>query len=158
MTNSSEIKFGDIVMPHYQGVYGSTHRLTLDWCVRGVLPDGRRFALIVREGFTFDGASIPRALWRICGHPLEVPRVAAALAHDWLYTAHVCDRETADTIYKAIMIAVGISSWRAAIEHAALRLFGSRAYAAKSAGGIELARRRGALIITPSQTPSKEES
>ena len=57
MTNSSEIKFGDIVMPHYQGVYGSTHRLTLDWCVRGVLPDGRRFALIVREGFTFDGAS-----------------------------------------------------------------------------------------------------
>ena len=82
MTNSSEIKFGDIVMPHYQGVYGSTHRLTLDWCVRGVLPDGRRFALIVREGFTFDGASIPRALWRICGHPLEVPRVAAALAHD----------------------------------------------------------------------------
>ena len=148
--------YGGVEMPIYQGVYGSMHRLTLDWCVCGELPDGRRFKLTVRAGFTFDGASIPRALWRLCGHPLEVPRVAAALAHDWLYAAHVCDRETADAIYKALMLAVGISSWRAAIEHAALRLCGSKAYRDRTPGGIALARQRGALIITSSQTPIKE--
>lgn len=158
MTNSDEVKFGEIVMPHYQGVYGSTHRLTLDWCVRGELPDGRRFVLIVREGFTFDGASIPRWLWRVCGHPLEVPRVAAALAHDWLYAAHVCDRATADAIYKALMLAVGISSWRAAIEHAALRCCGAKAYRDRTTGGIALARQRGSLIITPSQNPTHKEA
>tara|TARA_R110002020_G_scaffold175493_1_gene367403 strand:+ start:19769 stop:20167 length:399 start_codon:yes stop_codon:yes gene_type:complete len=35
--------------------------------------------------FCFDGCSIPRALWRICGHPLSPRYLAAALVHDWLY-------------------------------------------------------------------------
>ena len=44
------------------------------------------FGFTVPAGTTTDGASIPRWLWRVCGHPLEAPRVYAALLHDWLYS------------------------------------------------------------------------
>lgn len=51
-----------------------------DWTVEVC---GYRFT--VPAGATTDGASIPRFLWRVCGHPLMVPRVYAALLHDWIY-------------------------------------------------------------------------
>ena len=51
-----------------------------DWTVEVC---GYRFT--VPAGATTDGASIPRFLWRVCGHPLESPRLYAALLHDWIY-------------------------------------------------------------------------
>ena len=51
-----------------------------DWTVEVC---GYRFT--VPAGATTDGASIPRFLWRVCGHPLMAPRVYAALLHDWIY-------------------------------------------------------------------------
>ena len=96
--NRASAMYGDVAMPIVHGVEGSTVALVADWSVSGFLPDGRVFRIRVRNGFVYDGASIPRLLWRLCGHPLEAPRIAAALAHDWLYSSHVCDRETADAI------------------------------------------------------------
>ena len=40
----------------------------------------------VPAGFETDGASIPRFLWRICGHPMEAPRLYLAIIHDWFYS------------------------------------------------------------------------
>lgn len=54
--------------------------LVEDWTVEVC---GYRFT--VPAGATTDGASIPRFLWRVCGHPLMAPRVYAALQHDWIY-------------------------------------------------------------------------
>lgn len=71
--------YGDVDMPIYQGVKGSTVILVADWRVSGILPDGRVFRIHVKKGFVFDGASIPRFLWRLCGHPLEAPRIAAEI-------------------------------------------------------------------------------
>lgn len=51
-----------------------------DWTVE---VNGYRFT--VPAGTSTDGASIPRFLWRVCGHPLESPRLYAALLHDWIY-------------------------------------------------------------------------
>ena len=51
-----------------------------DWTVEVC---GYRFT--VPAGTSTDGASIPRFLWRVCGHPLESPRLYAALLHDWIY-------------------------------------------------------------------------
>ena len=51
-----------------------------DWTVEVC---GYRFT--VPSGTRTDGASIPRFLWRVCGHPLEAPRLYAALLHDWIY-------------------------------------------------------------------------
>lgn len=43
------------------------------------------FRFTVPAGVSTDGASIPRFLWRVCGHPYESPRLYAALLHDWIY-------------------------------------------------------------------------
>ena len=98
----------------------------------------RGFEFTVPAGTRTDGASIPRMLWRVCGHPLETPRVYAATLHDWLYgggspgTARPTRKE-ADECYYALLRHFGIAAWRAKIEYWALRLFGAGHYGARSA-------------------------
>lgn len=94
----------------------------------------------IPAGFKTDGASIPRFLWRVCGTPLDVPRVYAALVHDWLYsggipnTARLHDalysggpvvtRAEADALYRDLQIALGVSRFKACVEWGALRVCG----------------------------------
>jgi len=101
-------KYGSVEMPDVKVAKGSTAILLTDWSVEGKLPDGRCFYINVKAGFVFDGASIPRWLWPVCGNPLEAPRLAAALAHDWIYAAKARDRADADAIYREICRMVGI--------------------------------------------------
>lgn len=98
------------------------------------------FAFTVPKGAETDGASIPRFLWRVCGHPLEAPRVYAAMLHDWLYSgvdpaedkggAHPSDvsRADADLCYYNLLRHFGVSWWRAKTEYYALRMFGGSHY------------------------------
>ena len=118
-----------VPMPHVTpGVVAGTWRLTQTYHFAATLPEGRAFEIWIREGFIFDGASIPRALWRVCGAPMEIPRVAAALMHDWLYRAQVCERALADEIFNYVCKLVGMSSWRTGPEWLALWLFGWAAW------------------------------
>lgn len=75
-----------------------------------------------------DGASIPRVLWRVCGHPLQYPRVYAALLHDWLYGGggrETCPtRADADAVYRDLLIDLGWGRVKSYTEYCALRLFG----------------------------------
>ena len=144
-----------VIMPSYRGDAATgKHVVSTAWQVSGVLPDGRKFTVRVFGGFSFDGASIPRTFWRLCGHPMEVPRVAAALAHDWLYAAHVCDRATADAIYAEICRMVGMASLRVTIEHAALRIFGCRAWKNHGESEQGFARSHGEFVL---QTQRRKE-
>ncbi len=105
-----------------------------DWDVYDVC--GFRF--VVPAGTSTDGASIPRILWRVCGHPLQAPRVYAAMLHDWLYTgeesgldgAQPSDvtRQEADECYYALLRHFGVPAWRAKVEYWALRMFGGSHY------------------------------
>ena len=142
------MKFGGIEMPVYQGYDSDDRHITRAlFQVDGVLGDGRVFEIMVAEGFIFDGASIPRALWRLCGHPMSVPRVAAALAHDWLYAAHVCDRAVADEIYRILCKRVGISGFCAGTEYYTLRLFGGSAWKSHGEEDQNAARKCGMLVL-----------
>jgi hypothetical protein len=134
-------------MPHVQGVEDSVYRLTRDWRVRGRLDDGRAYEIEIREGFEFDGCSIPRALWRLCGHPCEVPRVAAALAHDFLYRSHICERDMADAIFRQICADVGIGKIRRNIEYATLRVAGFVAWNGHDESTQKAARQMGTLML-----------
>jgi len=84
----------------------------------------------VAAGFVTDGASIPRSLWRLCGHPLETPRLYAAILHDWLYSGGVGDdgcvptRAEADRIFRDVLIELGVSRIRAYVEWAAVSVCG----------------------------------
>ena len=82
----------------------------------------------IPAGTTTDGASIPRWLWGICGHPLQLPRLYAALVHDWLYDGgdETATRADADDLYRDLLIALGAPRWKAYIEWVALRVFGGR--------------------------------
>jgi hypothetical protein len=111
------------------GVKG-TWRLLEPYHVDIKLSDGSVFEFWIKAGFVFDGASIPRFLWRLCGHPLEAPRIAAALAHDWLYRAQVTDRDIADDIFNILCKRVGMACWRTGPEYYALRIFGWAAWRA----------------------------
>lgn len=98
-----------------------------DWHIDNVC--GLRFT--IDAGFSTDGASIPRFLWRVCGHPLKAPRVYAATLHDYLYR-HGWEigvsREVADDCYYSLCRHFGIAAWRAGTEYYALRWFGAANY------------------------------
>ena len=83
------------------------------------LPNG--LIVIIKAGFIFDGASIPKWAWSIIGHPLSHKLIRFALLHDALYASeylprHICDSFGRDflrdfeklcyakyqTIYKAV--------------------------------------------------------
>ena len=88
------------------------------------------FPFTVPAGFVTDGASIPRFLWRICGHPMSTKRLPAAVLHDWFYYS-VTDftRAEADQAYRDGLITLGFPRWKANLEYYALRLFGGSHYA-----------------------------
>jgi hypothetical protein len=106
-----------------------------DWTVE-ILRKDSVLAFTVPAGATTDGASIPRFLWRLCGHPLMAPRVYAALLHDWLYAGvgepryewedapYSVDRSEADDCYYRLLRHFGIGSFVAHVEWSALRVFG----------------------------------
>lgn len=96
-------------------------RLKFDWTV---VFRGEYYT--VPAGTETDGASIPRALWLICGEPMKVPRLYAALIHDFLYSGGdpEATRKDADDLYRDLQIALGISKWKAYVEWSTLRVCG----------------------------------
>ena len=106
-----------------------------DWHIDDVV----NYTFTVPAGTTTDGASIPRFLWRVCGHPLEAPRVYAAMLHDWLYAGvdpakpqgaapSGITRKDADLCYYFMLRHFGVSRFKAMIEYLALRMFGGSHY------------------------------
>lgn len=77
----------------------------------------------VPAGTSTDGASIPR--------------VYAALVHDYLYGGggpSCVTRADADAIYRALLVALGWGSFRAGVEYYALRLFGGSHWTERTDG------------------------
>lgn len=64
----------------------------------------------VPAGTITDGASIPRALWLIAGHPREGDIAQAAACHDVLYRRGLVTRKRADEILIEGMECLG-ASW-----------------------------------------------
>lgn len=96
----------------------------------------RRFVLVepwvwngikVVAGFVCNLASIPRLLWWIVD-PLDLGE-AGALLHDWLYKNHGgYMRAEADRFFLEIMLADGVTPWRAQAAYRAVRMFGGVAW------------------------------
>lgn len=127
------------ILPAFIAREDGMYELAFDWKIEvsfGVVE--------IKRGFVTDGASVPRMAWLFAGHPMESPRVYAALVHDWLYCAHVCDRRTADLIYKEVLERYR-AKWRVWIEWKALDLFGQAAWDSHGVGDQDFARRHGAF-------------
>ena len=78
----------------------------------------------VPAGFASDGASIPRWLWPLVGHPFAPIRARASLLHDWLYESKIVSRAEADDIYRTVLIETGMLAPFAWLEWIVLRCAG----------------------------------
>ena len=65
------------------------------------LPGNRQ--ILIKKGFVFDGASIPRFFWRIIGHPLDHEFIRAVLLHDGLYAAELLAQALSDEAFLEFM-------------------------------------------------------
>lgn len=107
-------------------ISGELWELADDW---NVWIKGQRYT--IPKGFVTDGASIPRVLWRVCGHPMSTQRFPVALFHDWAYSTEctfVFTRSHADEIYRDGLISLGFKPWKANLEYTTLRLCGGSHY------------------------------
>lgn len=104
-----------------------------------------RWQIRVREGYDTDGASIPRAAWRVVGHPFEEYE-AAAIVHDVLYDSEYWVRDQADDCFHDLMRACGVGKLRAGIMYRAVRMFGGPTWKKHTEESIAEAKRF--LVVT----------
>lgn len=85
------------------------------------------------EGASWDGATIPRGLWSIAGHPLEQRWRWASYWHDRLCESATCveDRTIADAVFLRLLRSAGIVRWRRLAMWAAVRFYGLILWRAK---------------------------
>jgi hypothetical protein len=86
------------------------------------LEDGRSWCF--PAGRTTDGASIPRVLWTLIGHPLEGLFLRPSIAHDDLYRSGAVSRGKADAMFRRQLLSEGVEPWRAAAMYAGVRIGG----------------------------------
>lgn len=90
---------------------------------------------IIACGLVSDGASIPRFLWPILGHPFQHPMREAAILHDFLYYYNVVPRKIADQIFYDALVESGMNRYKAQIYYFGVRVGGRSAYKKHSKKG-----------------------
>ena len=88
----------------------------------------KEYELIIKKGFVFDGASIPRILWTTLGCPFGELYTAPACVHDALYSTTVFERKECDKIFHRAMRAKGVDDFTAKEMYLAVRAFGEDSY------------------------------
>lgn len=86
--------------------------------------------LTVPAGFKSDGASVPRAFWRVVFPSSDTTALRAAFVHDYIYRTHPLDwtKEDADNLFFDFLVKDGIPKWRAWLAYKAVDLFGRCAW------------------------------
>lgn len=69
----------------------------------------KNYEVLIKAGFVFDGASIPRFCWRIIGHPFQMPLLVCATPHDILYASESFTQSECDWIFIELMQLVKIN-------------------------------------------------
>lgn len=79
--------------------------------------------ITVPAGFVTDFASVPRipVAYLLAGDEAH----EEAVVHDWLYTTHLCDRATADGVFREAMGATGQAAWRSWLMWLGVRVGGA---------------------------------
>jgi len=88
----------------------------------------KQYFFDIKEGYCFDGASIPRFFWRVIGSNTDNQFLIPALIHDVLCENHQYidnDRELSSKIFRALLLASGVSELKANIMYSAVDLYQS---------------------------------
>ncbi len=81
------------------------------------------FVIEVPKGFKSNGASIPRFLWSVVGHPWGEYEQAAWL-HDYMYFKQAFDRKKCDQIFYESMGVLAVAGWKKKVMYAGVRVGG----------------------------------
>lgn len=86
----------------------------------------KKYSFTIRKNYCWDGATIPRFLWRLVGSNTEVRYMVPSLIHDILCENHKYvnnDRYFADKVFEALLIAAGVNKLKARIMFMAVDSF-----------------------------------
>lgn len=114
------------VAVHRSDEAGNVYRLLKPYVVHSVLA--------VPAGFESDGASVPRAFWRIVFPPGDELALPAAVVHDYLYrnggkaAGSTWNRSEADDLFLSLMLENGVGSFRAWSAWIGVRIFGGSSW------------------------------
>lgn len=103
-------------------------------------------AVLIRSGTLTDGTSIPRAFWRVIGHPFVKDILPHALGHDGLYMSELVTRKQADDWFLDSMLLAGVPWWKRNAIWTAVRIGGWKTWNAHTADSVIAARRQVKLI------------
>lgn len=80
--------------------------------------------VIIPSGYTSDGMSVPRFLWRLLSPPIYGETLVPSIIHDWMYDSLYCSRLEADKYYYFGLRANGYPLWKSVLTFIGVRLFG----------------------------------
>ena len=91
---------------------------------------GGKPTITVPWGFQSDGASVPRAFWRLIFPKGDEKALRAAIIHDWIYRTHPAGwtKAEADKLFYELLKADGVPTWRAWLAYQGVKWFGHIAW------------------------------
>lgn len=108
---------------------------------------GKRYSIVVKAGFRFDGASIPSLFWAVVGSPFDPRNLVFSCFHDALYETEAVSRPMCDVFMLAIMDYECISKWKAKGMYRAVRMFGGNTWRGHTQKSIDGAKRYFDIVI-----------
>jgi hypothetical protein len=131
---------------YYVGEAGCT--LVHDWLC--LATDGKEYK--IPAGFWFNGGSIPAAFWQATFTPFDMRVIHGFLFHDWAYSSHCCDKDTADLTLQKIIDAEKLSV-KGALVAAAVFAFGKSSWKLDATDRLYMRQLR-QIIIESGRNPS----
>ena len=86
----------------------------------------KSYSFTIPKGYCFDGATIPRFLWRVIGSKTDNTFLIAALIHDILCENHGYvnnDRNFSSKVFRALLISGGVGKVKAQVMYLAVDNF-----------------------------------
>lgn len=80
------------------------------------LKNNQMYNFEIAKGYCWDGASIPRAFWRLIGSKTDSSFLIASCVHDYMCENHECvgkNRNLSSKIFRGLLIATGVSKMKA---------------------------------------------
>lgn len=91
-----------------------------------IVYDSKQYNFSVSKGYKWDGATIPRLLWRIIGSSTEPEFLIASCIHDVLCENHNyidSDRNLSSKIFRGLLLEAGVCKFKANLMYAGVDTF-----------------------------------
>ena len=94
--------------------------------IKWVILADRTYIINIPRQYCYDGASIPRAFWRVIGSKESDEFLIGAMVHDYMCENHNVignNRELSSEVFKQLLLACGVSKLKANIMYLAVNTF-----------------------------------